>query len=68
MPHSSAKIAPSTNISGTTNPSPIAATWITQPDERTPPRARSSPASSRQATHSPSPMPDAVASGDVGER
>ena len=31
VPHSSAKIAPSPNINGTTNPSPIAAPWRAQP-------------------------------------
>ena len=31
MPHSSAKMPPSTNISGITKPRPIAATWTTQP-------------------------------------
>ena len=60
MPHSSAKIAPRTNIIGTTNPSAIAATWISPAERRRPTGRRSIPASSRQATASPRPTASAV--------
>ena len=59
MPHSSAKIAPSTNIIGTSNPSATAATWIAHPTAYAHGR-RSSPATTRQAAARPSPIASEV--------